>query len=197
MPARASHSTSTPGPRERLVRATIDLFYRRGYAAVSVNEIIAESQTHKASFYRYFSSKEDLAREYLQAQQKLFGATLQSLLNRSNDPRDFVRRWCALLQRQAKREGYAGCPLARLLGSLGEAGGELRAEATQVLESWLNLLENYFAEERDASRLSAQVDPRLLAERFMRLYQGSAQLFVITGDAAQFRRLEEEMVREL
>lgn len=187
----------TAGPRERLIQAAIDLFYRRGYAAVSVNEIIAESETHKASFYRHFAGKEDLAREYLAVQRTRFEATLAQLMARAEDPRDFVRRWCALLQRSARSEGYAGCPLARLLGSLGEAGGELQAEAKGVLESWLNLLEKYFADELHAGRLHHRAEPRNVAERFMRLYQGAAQLFVITGDAGQFRRLEEEMLREI
>ena len=42
-----------------------DLFYKQGYRATGVNEVIGKSGVAKASFYSHFPSKDDLALAYL------------------------------------------------------------------------------------------------------------------------------------
>ena len=44
----------------KIVTAAWDLFYRQGYENTTVEEIIAESQTSRGSFYHYFDGKDAL-----------------------------------------------------------------------------------------------------------------------------------------
>src|SRR4051812_33224419 len=46
--------------RERLVAAAIELFYRRGFGAVGVDQVIAAAGVTKTTFYKHFESKDDL-----------------------------------------------------------------------------------------------------------------------------------------
>jgi AcrR family transcriptional regulator len=46
--------------RERLVAAAIELFYRRGFAAVGIDQVIAAAGVTKTTFYNHFESKDDL-----------------------------------------------------------------------------------------------------------------------------------------
>lgn len=185
------------GPRERLVDSAIELFYRNGYSAVSVNEIIAHANSHKASFYRYFQSKEDLAVEYLNEQGRLFRETLEHLMERSENPGEFIKRWCSLLFRQSRGPEYAGCPLARLHGTLGDQEGNLQKESAVVLKMWIQTLAEYFEHEQKSGRISKEIRPQAAAEKMMRLYQGAAQMFRITRDAAEFKRFEADLFAEL
>jgi AcrR family transcriptional regulator len=47
-------------PRARLLDAAIEVFARRGYADVNVDEICKAARIAKGSFYRHYRSKEDL-----------------------------------------------------------------------------------------------------------------------------------------
>lgn len=58
--------------RDRLFSAAIDLFYRNGIRAVSVDAIAAEAGTTKVTFYRVFESKDDLVVQVLEEQSKRF-----------------------------------------------------------------------------------------------------------------------------
>lgn len=58
--------------RDRLFSAAINLFYRNGIRAVSVDAIAAEAGTTKVTFYRVFESKDDLVVQVLQEQSKRF-----------------------------------------------------------------------------------------------------------------------------
>src|SRR4029079_6105891 len=45
----------------RILATACDLFYRNGYRATGINEIIRKSGVAKATFYAHFPSKESLA----------------------------------------------------------------------------------------------------------------------------------------
>src|SRR5690348_17077682 len=56
---------SLPPPRERILRAARELFYRDGINAVSVDAVAAAAETNKMTLYRHFSSKDELVAAYL------------------------------------------------------------------------------------------------------------------------------------
>ena len=45
-----------PPPRERILQAARELFYRNGINAVSVDAIAAAADTNKMTLYRHFAS---------------------------------------------------------------------------------------------------------------------------------------------
>src|SRR5256886_16269211 len=52
-------------PRERLLTAAGELFYRQGIRAVGVDAIAEAAGTNKMTLYRHFPSKDELVAEYL------------------------------------------------------------------------------------------------------------------------------------
>ena len=46
--------------RERLIAAAIELFYRRGFGAVGIDQIIEAAGVTKSTFYKHFEGKDDL-----------------------------------------------------------------------------------------------------------------------------------------
>jgi AcrR family transcriptional regulator len=63
-PKTVSEILGLPDPpktgRERLVAVAVELFYRRGFNAVGVDQVIAAAGVTKTTFYKHFESKEDL-----------------------------------------------------------------------------------------------------------------------------------------
>src|SRR5215471_16906534 len=46
--------------RERLVAAAIELFYRHGFGAVGIDQVITAAGVTKTTFYKHFEGKDDL-----------------------------------------------------------------------------------------------------------------------------------------
>ncbi|MFD1018325.1 TetR/AcrR family transcriptional regulator [Thalassobacillus hwangdonensis] len=46
--------------RENIIRTSLDLFEKHGFHGVTVNQIVAESNTSKGGFYHHFHSKDEL-----------------------------------------------------------------------------------------------------------------------------------------
>ena len=57
-------------PRERILAAAADLFYRHGIRAVGVEAIAEAAGTNKMTLYRHFASKDELVAEYLRQSAK-------------------------------------------------------------------------------------------------------------------------------
>jgi AcrR family transcriptional regulator len=67
-----AHCDAKACARDRLFSAAIDLFYRNGIRAVSVDAIAEQAGTTKVTFYRVFESKDDLIVQVLEEQSKRF-----------------------------------------------------------------------------------------------------------------------------
>src|SRR5689334_21255355 len=46
--------------RERLVAVAVELFYRRGFGAVGVDQVVEAAGVTKTTFYKHFEGKDDL-----------------------------------------------------------------------------------------------------------------------------------------
>ena len=53
-------------PRERILATASELFYKQGYRATGINEVIKRSGVAKATFYSHFPAKDDLCLAYLE-----------------------------------------------------------------------------------------------------------------------------------
>src|SRR5690242_21813648 len=83
-------------PRERILAAAAELFYRHGIRAVGVEAIAEAADTNKMTLYRHFASKDELVAECL----RRFAARADGMWDaivaaHPNDPHAQLRAWLA------------------------------------------------------------------------------------------------------
>ncbi len=109
------------GPDEKIRRTAFELFYRQGYHATGINQIIEESGTSKKSFYRYFPAKENLARAYLGERKEFYLEFFRKLGKRCPELHDFMNTWMFVLKKEVECDRYHGCAFANFSGQTMEA----------------------------------------------------------------------------
>lgn len=72
----------TPDPRTRILQTAEALFYRHGIRSIGVDRLIAESGVAKATFYRHFPSKDDLALAFIRERDAAWRAWLADTVAR-------------------------------------------------------------------------------------------------------------------
>ena len=113
-------------PAQRVLAAADDLFYRQGYTATGVNQIIGEAGVARASFYQYFPSKEKLAVAYLQRRHQAWMERLHAFMARQAGAAhpvdalfDFLAEWLASVD-------YRGCAFLNMASETPALGSEVQ-----------------------------------------------------------------------
>ena len=100
----------TSAARQRILDTAFALFYAEGLRAVGVDRIIAESGVAKATFYKHFPSKDDLAVAYLDRVDSVWSGQLHAAAEAAgDDPRDRLAGLFDALTSACRRPGYRGC----------------------------------------------------------------------------------------
>src|SRR5580704_16633188 len=90
----ADRQGSSPPPRERILAAARELFYRRGIHAVGVDAIAEAASTNKMTLYRHFTSKDVLVAACLSELTQEFDAAWDALaVSHAGDPEGQLLAW--------------------------------------------------------------------------------------------------------
>lgn len=183
------------GIDRRIMESAERLFYVKGYHTTGLAQIVEEAGTTKASFYQYYSSKEDLAKGYIEGRSRASLRGAIRVMRKSKDPVDFCRRWIELVKREvAQNSSFNGCPLANHLSQLefSEAGG--KEVVRRAARRWIRLLGIYLAAEKGRGNVGSQEPPQTLARKVFAVYQGALITWKFTQQRAVLDEARETMV---
>jgi AcrR family transcriptional regulator len=156
-----------PLPRERILAAARELFYRRGIHAVGVDAIAEAAGTNKMTLYRHFTSKDVLVAACLIELTQEFDAAWDALAaTHAGDPEGQLLAWLRHVGDFKENEAERGCALANAAVELPDkdhpARRVIREYKTALRERLIRLC-------RDANL----ADPERLADEVFLLCEGA------------------------
>ena len=160
--------------RQRILDTAFRLFYAHGIRGVGIDRIIAESGVAKATFYKHFPAKDDLALAYLDRVDEQWTGQLKDAAQAAGDEpaEQLVGLYDALLS-ACRRDGYRGCGFINAAAE-SEAGTPLHARTVahkDAIRGWMRGL----ASDAGAS------DPDGLARSLSLLLDGGLASGVLDG----------------
>ena len=163
--------------RSRLVLTGMDLFYRHGYGAVGVQEICAQAEVSKSSFYHFFAAKEDLALAVLDWRWQGFMHMLAPVQQSSMPPLKKIQAvfdamvGLACATRDAHGEVY-GCPFGSLGSELSTSVPPVRERVAEVFDRMAALFRGWLAQARAEAGPAATFDVDAAAGDLVAVVQG-------------------------
>jgi AcrR family transcriptional regulator len=114
-----------PDARRRILDVAYELFSRRGIRAVGVDELIERADVAKATFYRHFPSKDDLALAFLREREQLWTREWveAEARRRGAGPREQLLAIFDLFDEWFHRDDFEGCSFVNVLLEFGGADG--------------------------------------------------------------------------
>jgi AcrR family transcriptional regulator len=161
-----AQTTPVP-PRERILKAAGELFYRQGIRAVGVDAIAEAAGTNKMTLYRHFPSKDELVAEYLRQfarRAEAFWDRLES--EHPGDPLAQLHAWVKHMAGDVICRGGRGCALANAAVELAEK----EHPARRVIEAFKKAQRERLTRLCRAAGLS---DPDLLADELHLVLEGA------------------------
>lgn len=161
--------------RDRIMKTARDLFYRHGIHAVGVDAIASEAGTNKMSFYRNFTSKDELVAEYLRAEERE-GWTWwdETLAAHAGNPRLQVESLFDVLVENTCDEDSRGCALANAAVEITEP----KHPARPVIEKYKAEMRRRF---RQLAREMGARESNALGDSLMLLWEGAYLTRVTMG----------------
>lgn len=168
--------------KSKIVKSASELFYKQGYQATGINELIDNADIAKASFYANFPSKSDVCLAYLKAtdekdfeELKKWIAAEKAPLERFLAPMKRLPDW--LLQNDCK-----GCAFINLVPEIADPTNPLRAEIKLHYQRLGLLFEQLSRELVEHSPGYSRLDSSELANGYLSLFAGAIVLSTIFHD---------------
>lgn len=152
--------------RDRLIEAARDLFWRQGYAATGVAQILKTAGANSGSLYHLFPTKEDLLLAVLEKYKELlWPIVIQPVFDRVSDP---VERVFGVLDGYRRMLAHTscsqGCPIGNLALELSDTHPAARRLIADNFDGWKKAIEqclddaqDRFPEGTDRSQLASFV----------------------------------------
>lgn len=135
-------SKENANPRARILAVATRLFYEQGYQATGINQIIAEAEVAKASFYHHFPSKEDLAVAYLQEYQQQRRRYMRSRVESQAEPKARIMALFDQLAEWLEQNNFQGCAQLNMIYEFPNRHHKIR----QQVINYKQLLRDYIGE---------------------------------------------------
>lgn len=136
--ANTSQRISAPEPevRRRILDTAYDLFSERGIRAVGIDEVIEKANVAKATLYRHFHSKDDLALAFLQRREQrwTYEWLAADATRRGSTPQEQLLAIFDVFDEWFHRDDFEGCSFINILLEMGP-GHPLGAASTTHLQN--------------------------------------------------------------
>ena len=174
--------------RQRLIECAAELFWKNGYSATGISEILKQTGLPKGSFYFYFKSKDDLATAVTEYYQKILLEQFRSS-SQGNDWESFIEEIFDYLFERATGQTFAGCPYA----VMGMETALSKPAVASVFMEGLNKFEQIFQEVLLYSGLSPD-HAKILSQRMLSIYQGYLLLGRISNNTFFLKNARKNML---
>lgn len=171
---------------DRLITATQELLWERGYTGTSPKAIQARSGVGQGSMYHHFPSKAALA---LAAEERTTAEVLDSIdAKLVNGKGSAIDRLTAYVL-SPYRDALEGCPTGRLAADPDiVADPTLRAPLAEVFAKTATILGHVIEQAQQEGDIRPELDAARLAETIQATRQGAYILARATADRAAFTR---------
>jgi AcrR family transcriptional regulator len=181
---------------QEVVAAARDVFWERGYAATSVDDLTAATGLGKGSLYGAFGDKHSL---YLRALDDYIGSSLDDVRASLRNPsKSAYERLAGHIRGQAKAlvadKGRRGCLMAKSAAELGATDGEVEKKVQRAYATWRDELVACINEAQRDGTVDPKQNPQALASTLLAFMRGQEALHKGGARPAQLKAAADEMV---
>ena len=175
--------------RGRILETARDLFYRNGYRATGINELIKKSGVAKATFYAHFPSKEDLALAYVKSMNEAETRVMEEGLKKYPGPYEKLIGLLEFSIPWSKERDYRGCAYLNMSSEITDHANPVRQESKAHYVAVRRLIGQIMRElkaERGAAWRNR--DSEKAADDFMLIFSGALAMAQVYHDPGPFHQ---------
>ena len=163
----------TSSVRSKIIETASQLFYKQGYMATGINQIITEAGVAKATLYLHFHTKEDLLVEYLKIMSDQTDASLKAEADKFDTPKEKVLALFDFLAMLSSQAAFCGCGFLNIISELPSDSGRIK----EIVKKQKDNVRALFAE------ILKPIQKENLADELYMLFDGALITNKVHGNA--------------
>ncbi|ACM19657.1 helix-turn-helix transcriptional regulator, TetR family [Geotalea daltonii FRC-32] len=173
--------------RENIVDAAYALFKKKGFAATSINDLMAASGLKKGTIYFHFSGKEEIALLVLQRAREQLMEFLETVTTGAT-PADALENYFAgTIALHHSHEFIGGCIFGNAALEMADSNELLARFINQVFRDWTMKLRQIIAEGQGAGQVRDDLAADALAQQLVTATEGAIMLARLRKNDAPLR----------
>lgn len=174
--------------KNKLIECAAELFWKNGYNATGINDILAAAQLPKGSLYFYFNSKKDLAIEAATFFERKINQWIEKTAQ-EKEWEDFVTDIVAKMLKSAKDNHHFGCPFAVVGLDVAFLEPDIASRYAESMEKLKNIFESVFL----FSGISKEQVANLANQAFA-IYEGDLLMFRISNNIEKLNQMQNNLI---
>ncbi|MBW2031382.1 MAG: TetR/AcrR family transcriptional regulator [Deltaproteobacteria bacterium] len=168
--------------RARVLEAASSLMLSKGFASMSIGDIVRATGVKKGNLYFHFSSKEELGLTVLEEERERFFLFLCQNL-KGERPFEKVRNLLEATFYEHRQRNFAGgCLFGNMALEMSDRNPRFCEMVKEVFLEWTARLANVLAEAMAAGELSQAISPTVLAKHIVALIEGAIMMAKVSKD---------------
>lgn len=158
---------------DEIADAAMHVFWRRGYAATSVQDLVDGTGLSRSSLYSTFQSKQGLYQQALRRYELLTTLNNVKLLSGSDSPKALIRQLLLnIVEDELNDSEHKGCLVANACLELAGHDEDVSKFVISNLQKIQDALENLLIKAQQSDEIASIQNPRALASFFVNTIQG-------------------------
>ena len=153
------------GSREKVLEAAQEIFFKQGYQASSIDQILGAARVSPSNFYYHFKGKEELALEAIERYMARIREETQSIwalsTNSHRQKLEALHRY--FIEWMEKNDCCGGCPIGNLAQELSDTHPSFRERLSGYFRLSIDNITGLIQEGIQLGEFRKDIDPRSVA----------------------------------
>ena len=159
--------------KDKILSVATELFYRQGYNATGIQQIIDEAGVAKGTFYTHFKTKDDLGLAYMRQRSSDEATRVKKALARISDPYEKYIQLNQIMKEWMANSNYRGCAFSNMAAEVPDGNSPIRKEAKYHYEVFRAVIRDTVQNLLKSNSRYKNLDVQYVADQYLMIQVGA------------------------
>ena len=159
--------------RERIVEAASDLFFRQGYQATTIDQVIEQSGVSRPTVYSHFKTKEELCLAYLTTRKKMDTERLKGAIEKEKSAKGRFMSVVRTVSQYMQLTNFRGCGYFNMISEFPDGDHRIVKEARLYVDGFREIIRHGVKELKDSDPKYKKMDLKRTTDTYYLIVNGA------------------------
>lgn len=179
--------------KERIIEAASDLFFKQGYQATTIDQVIDLSGVSRPTVYSHFSTKEELCLAYLRSRRKQDIERLKAAIQKESSSKERYMAVVKFVGQHMKKTNFRGCGYFNMISEFPDGNNPIVKEARGYVDGFRDAIQIGISDLKNSDDKYKKMDLKRMTDIYYLIVSGAIMASQEYRDNWPFERAVKEI----